>query len=228
MVEVNTMEKEFLLGIDFGLYVDKATYDSWLNLLKGLVMAKERECRQWRRSWRPTRSTRCSQACSKHWSPFRCGTRPAIQRARSTSPSRPAVPLPEFSSPELHGSPPQLYDREYVPHLQGIKRTANDAFSPTSASFPILNPPKRSTGLTLHIPELNYSSGGSSGSSASPSEPLQRLANLSLSNSPSEDGVTPNWATSVRRELPPQTLVSSYSAREQGPYGAPQVCSLHS
>lgn len=30
-------------GIDYNLYVDKATYEAWLNLLKGLVMAKERD-----------------------------------------------------------------------------------------------------------------------------------------------------------------------------------------
>jgi len=40
------MEREFLLGVDFNLYVDKPTYASWLNLLKGLVMAKERDARR--------------------------------------------------------------------------------------------------------------------------------------------------------------------------------------
>ena len=40
------MEREFLLGVDFNLYVDKPTYEAWLNLLKGLVCAKERD---WRR-----------------------------------------------------------------------------------------------------------------------------------------------------------------------------------
>ena len=37
------MEREFLLGVDFNLYVDKPTYEAWLNLLKGLVCAKERD-----------------------------------------------------------------------------------------------------------------------------------------------------------------------------------------
>ncbi|KAF8880915.1 hypothetical protein CPB84DRAFT_260124 [Gymnopilus junonius] len=45
--EINRMEREFLLGVDFNLYVDKVTYESWLNLLKGLVLAKERDCRKW-------------------------------------------------------------------------------------------------------------------------------------------------------------------------------------
>ncbi|TFK28438.1 hypothetical protein FA15DRAFT_701100 [Coprinopsis marcescibilis] len=41
--EINRMEREFLMGVDFNLYVDKQTYESWLNLLKGLVIAKERD-----------------------------------------------------------------------------------------------------------------------------------------------------------------------------------------
>ena len=44
--EINRMEREFLLGVDFNLYVDKTTYASWLNLLKGLVLAKERDARR--------------------------------------------------------------------------------------------------------------------------------------------------------------------------------------
>ncbi len=41
------MEREFLVGVDFRLYVDKGTYETWLNLLTGLVIAKERECLRW-------------------------------------------------------------------------------------------------------------------------------------------------------------------------------------
>ncbi len=37
------MEREFLAGIGFNLYVDKETYVRWVGgLLEGLVMAKER------------------------------------------------------------------------------------------------------------------------------------------------------------------------------------------
>ena len=42
------MEREFLQGVGFKLFVDAVTYESWLNLLKGLVMAKEREYGRWR------------------------------------------------------------------------------------------------------------------------------------------------------------------------------------
>jgi len=44
--EINRMEREFLLGVDFNLHVDKPTCEVWLNLLKGLVWAKERGCRR--------------------------------------------------------------------------------------------------------------------------------------------------------------------------------------
>ncbi|KAH8103188.1 cyclin-domain-containing protein [Phellopilus nigrolimitatus] len=46
--ELNKMEREFLLGVGFRLFVDKPTYDSWLNLLRGLVLAEEREHMHWR------------------------------------------------------------------------------------------------------------------------------------------------------------------------------------
>src|ERR1700742_1021384 len=58
------MEKEFLMGVDFNLYVDKATYESWLNLLKGLVMAKERDSRHFRKS-----RSGGVRAAAKHLSP---------------------------------------------------------------------------------------------------------------------------------------------------------------
>lgn len=48
--EINRMEREFLTGVNFNLYVDKTTYASWLNLLKGLVIAKERDARRLLRS----------------------------------------------------------------------------------------------------------------------------------------------------------------------------------
>lgn len=33
--ELNKMEREFLIGIDYCLFVDETTYNSWLSLLKG-------------------------------------------------------------------------------------------------------------------------------------------------------------------------------------------------
>jgi hypothetical protein len=36
--EIHEMEREFLAGIYFNLYVDKETYVRWVGLLEGLVM----------------------------------------------------------------------------------------------------------------------------------------------------------------------------------------------
>ena len=41
LTELNKMEREFLLG------VDKQTYESSLNLFRGLMYAKESEARRW-------------------------------------------------------------------------------------------------------------------------------------------------------------------------------------
>ena len=50
LAQINRIEREFLMGIDFGLYVDKPTYESWLCLLKGLVHAKDKDSKQFRRT----------------------------------------------------------------------------------------------------------------------------------------------------------------------------------
>ena len=86
--------REILLGIDFSLYVNKTTYESWLNLLKGLVMTKEKDGNVWKKNSRG-RSARAPGAPvpSNTWPPTRSAaayatpTRP--HRARSTSPSPP-------------------------------------------------------------------------------------------------------------------------------------------
>ena len=46
LTELNKMERKFLLGVNLRLYVDKQTYDLWLNLLRGLVYAKESKARR--------------------------------------------------------------------------------------------------------------------------------------------------------------------------------------
>ncbi|KAF9033082.1 hypothetical protein BDZ89DRAFT_1063145 [Hymenopellis radicata] len=42
LAEINRMEREFLQGVDYDLYVDKRSYEKWLWVLKGLVLAKEK------------------------------------------------------------------------------------------------------------------------------------------------------------------------------------------
>ncbi|KAH7925695.1 hypothetical protein BV22DRAFT_1088581 [Leucogyrophana mollusca] len=216
--EINRMEREFLVGIDFGLYVDNTTYESWLNLLKGLVMAKEKESRQWRtsrgrhRTSRPNHPTTSGPVTRTH----RWRTRSTSNRARSTSPLQSTVHPRVFSS-SAHMTLPNPY---YSPTPNpGCKRSAADAFSPTSASFHVLPPLKRPTGMTLQIPETRFGSGSSSGS---PLESLQSFAKMSLSSSSPHSSRT---AQSVPTPLStsdnrPHTLVAAY--RVDGPVNVPQ------
>lgn len=41
--EIYDMDHEILLGTDFSLYVGQITYESWLNLLRGLIVVKEKD-----------------------------------------------------------------------------------------------------------------------------------------------------------------------------------------
>jgi len=221
LAEVNKMEREFLLGIDFDLYVDKTTYESWLNLLKGLVMTKEKDSQQWQRSRyggrvtsRVRLSVRPSQVPSRHRTPS--------SRARSSSPSRNTVSFP-FSTPPKPAAPQEFVQ---VPR-SGSKRSASDAFSPTSASFPPIKPSKRPMALTLDIPDLVQSSGSSSSSSVSPLEPLQSFSKLSIAASPAgthpgSQGCSPAWPSSTRQDQVPQTLVSAYRMDDKRSYPTPQ------
>ena len=50
LTKINKMAHEFLVGVDFRCYVNTETYKAWVNLLKGLVSAKERDAQQWQYS----------------------------------------------------------------------------------------------------------------------------------------------------------------------------------
>lgn len=215
------MEKEFLLGIDFGLYVDKSTYDSWLNLLQGLVMAKERELQHWRRSWRPTRSLHRGHL-PKHSSAHPVRSSSTAHRARSSSPRRCISDIAAIHHPQLghYTSPHNVQYHTSLP--SGSKRTASDAFCPDMASPSCVPSARRHTGLTLQIPELEYSSGHSSESSASPMESLQSFSKLSLGASPVDANGAP-WASTVGQNQVPQTLASAYRIDDRGSYAVPQV-----
>ncbi|KAI0932798.1 hypothetical protein AcW1_000181 [Taiwanofungus camphoratus] len=224
LAEVNKMEKEFLLGIDFGLYVDKTTYDSWLNLLKGLVMAKERDSRHWRRSWRrPPRPVHISKGHSPKYLSAHCSrVRSTSHRARSSSPRRSSAGLPLPFYAEVDPSITLPNAGFSVSPSSGSKRSAADAFSPTPAFYPPNNPSKRYTGLTVEIPELESCSGQTSASSASPLEPLQSFAKLSIGVSPIDDGNRSVRASTIGENEVPQTLISAYRMDEQHPHITPQ------
>lgn len=206
------MEREFLQGIDFDLYVDKTSYDSWLNLLKGLVMAKERDSRHWCRSYRP----RASAQSRPHRSSARA-SQPAVrsQRARSSSPHRSSVPCPsvirQYTQP---AAKPEYYT--YTPPRSGSKRSATDAFSPTSASFEPIRPPKRPTGLSLAIPQATQGPSSSHSHSASPLQSFSKLS-LGAGGSPAvvrptaHHANSPAWSSAAMQQegVAPQTLASA-------------------
>ncbi|TFK68512.1 hypothetical protein BDN72DRAFT_769214 [Pluteus cervinus] len=202
LAEINKMEREFLMGVDNNLYVDKATYESWLNLLKGLVLAKEKDSQRFRKSRGQVRSTRQKTHTTSTPSSSRIYTskyRVPSSRARSTSPLRSTRTMPvhtttsqinpyPYSYPHSHSSNTDnlspASSEEYSPSpppQSGCKRTAATAFSPTSASFSHL-PSKRPVAISLSIPESTY--GASAPNSTSPLEGLQSFAKMSLSTSP--------------------------------------------
>ncbi|KAL0063802.1 hypothetical protein AAF712_009247 [Marasmius tenuissimus] len=223
--EINRMEHEFLVGVDFNLYVDKATYGSWLNLLKGLVMAKERDGRNWRRSsHRGARTVRqpgghitntphrYSTASSKYRSHH------ATHRARSTSPARdlpmpvaapvpprytalppPAPAVQQQPSPPIHAPVPR----------SGSKRTAEAAFSPTSASFSDI-PTKRHP-ISLQIPETNVTV---QPHSYSPLD-VESFAEMSIDSPNAKRTVTTATHTPPRAVRGPETLATAYSLDER-------------
>lgn len=216
------MEREFLVGVDFSLYVSGKKYESWLNLLKGLVLAKESESQKWRGSRTRHRNGRRLQpvASSAMCATTRSRCHSTTYRARSTSPLQyvqPSVLASATTRPHLHVNLPQSPSPN-----SGSKRSAADAFSPTSTSFNELPPLKRLSGITLHIPENGFSAGPSS---ASPLEPLHSFAKMSLSASSSSphnvrptSSVQPLPATHENR---PQTLVAAY--RVDRPVNVPRV-----
>ncbi|KAF9231602.1 cyclin-domain-containing protein [Melanogaster broomeanus] len=204
--EINRMEREFLLGVDFSLYVSGKKYESWLNLLKGLVLAKESEGRSWRKSRtrhrngrrvQPTPSTPTTRQ-NRRWI-----SQSTSSRARSTSPCA------------IHSS---IFSPSPAPNT-GSKRSAADAFSPTSTSFNELPPLKRPTGITLQIPANGFPMGPNS---TSPLEPLQSFSKMSLSSSSPHSSRSISSAPSLSSmpENRPQTLVAAY--RVDGPVNVPQ------
>ncbi|KAG1753080.1 hypothetical protein EDD22DRAFT_914257 [Suillus occidentalis] len=208
------MEKEFLAGIDFNLYISKKTYESWMHLLRGLVHAKERESRRWRhtrtrhRTPRHTQPMSAAPARSYRW---RCHS--TSHRARSTSPEQPIHPRTYSSS--YHMTPPNPVVSPCL--APGLKRSAADAFSPTSSSFHELPPLKRPTGMTLQIPETNFPA---TPHSASPVESLQSFAKMSLSSSSPHSVRSAQSNLSHPGDTRPQTLVAAYCA--EGPVNVPQ------
>ena len=207
------------MGVDFNLYVDKPTYESWLNLLKGLVLAKERDSLHFRKSRWAARASK-SHPNSSSGPATRTHTSRSRQlphRARSTSPSK--------SLPLSRG--PSVIAQLYSPTPRsGTKRSATAAFSPTSAGFSQL-PSKRPVSICLQIPEFIPGNNGAP-HSCSPLESLQSFATMSLASparaAPQSGDLNSNWSSGVSRA--PETLVTPYPLNEERRTAVPQVTSL--
>lgn len=163
--EINLMEREFLQGVDNQLYVNLPTYEGWLNLLNGLMHAKEKEMKYWQRRDEARMSSRT--ASNGVHTAYQQSSR--SQRARSSSPLRSLrAPYPfTFAPPPLPQPNPFTLPPPHVAR-PGAKRSAYDAFSPRSSAQTELNPAKRPLPLSL---DVNVPRTQASPFSASPMEP---------------------------------------------------------
>ncbi|KAG6844875.1 hypothetical protein H0H87_002820 [Tephrocybe sp. NHM501043] len=225
LAEINRMEREFLMGVDFNLYVDKMTYGSWLNLLKGLVLAKERDSLHFKKTRSAVRAAKHSILQHGSTGPatrtvkYRTASHHHPHRARSTSPcqTRRTATYAEPASPSPAPAPGPR---------SGSKRSAATAFSPTTACF--AHPPsKRPVPTTLQIPE--YAQTNSAPHSHSPLEGLQSFATMSLASphvrqpapqQQQQQQQTAQWAPAPRQA--PETLVTPYSVTEERRTAVPQ------
>ncbi|TFY60986.1 hypothetical protein EVJ58_g4801 [Rhodofomes roseus] len=208
LIEINKMEKEFLLGIDFGLYVDKSTYESTGVDHGGLrVHSIGYTLGILPRAFRDRMRLRHIAHARLRRVGVQLGCNLAMRRLL-IPPTPATVPLS-------------------LSHcLPARKRSASEAFarddSPYVSAAPASEIPRRTMGLTLQIPELEYSSGHSSESSASPLEPLQGFSKLSLGASPVDVANTSPWASTIGQNEVPQTLVSAYRRDDRRLYATPQ------
>ncbi len=218
LTEINRMEREFLLGVDFNLYVDKQTYEKWLWMLKGLVSAKEKEKGALRaRRHRPLDKKKVSGSPTAP---------PKIDRvrARSTSPHRILPPphpsqLPPLQIPMTFETPPKTG-----------KRTAEAAFSPTQTSFGDAPQIKR---VRQTLPRISTAVHSYYGGDPSPLERFSKMSISSPAYTPSTSSVSGyssktspmvlDHVDTARAYSRPETLVSAYTMGDRREV-VPEVC----
>lgn len=194
----------------------------------------------WKRdSYSRGRATRPARAAvpSNNWSTSRSAsayttpTRP--HRARSTSPSSQSFRYPFTFTAKTQ---PTSRPTPILPLKPGAKRSAEDAFSPTTSSFPPIKAPRRETpALSLSIPNVvSLNSSPAVTHVAKSSSPLDNLpfSKLSLSsNSPAVSSSVHNvesdermWISSSGLPVPPKTLSAAWPLQErERAWAAPQV-----
>jgi hypothetical protein len=210
------------MGIDSQLYVDKLTYESWLQLLKGLVLAKEREYQHWQHLRRAAAVNRLtSQRTQYLHSEVPAPIVP--HRPRSTSPRSRNMPRSSaftFSIPMQFASHTQLHsshydmDAEDEPIHSGRKRAGMVNYEPS-------RPTKRVATLQMeHLPTSGGPrSAGPAFSSSATLPPTTAFSNLSIANrdAPASQSLHPPRVTEV-----PQPHHSTASSLVQ-PYPPHQI-----
>ena len=211
------MEREFLRGVDFRLYVNTETYKAWVKLLQGLVSAKERDKMQW--------------GYSRRYSSLHAPT-PRLSVPNLTARARSVSPLPSlkagysftFVAPPAYNSNPfseaQKADtrRSHVPAGPGSKRQAVDAFSPRSAA--LSGPPsKRPISLDMSVVRPTHDAPASAGSAY----PLSAFAKLSLNKLDTPSRSKPR-SSQPAEESSAHTLAAPYSIHDRMSTPEPEVC----
>ncbi|KAL1709304.1 cyclin-domain-containing protein [Schizophyllum commune] len=212
MEQINRMEREFLEGVDYNLYVHQRDFESWVQLLRGLVSAKQVALRQFRkgRSMTRGRSGRPAPAsASREYS----SRRERWHRTRSTSPRSSEVarsrgyaiagwqqdasgpPRPIEQPPMSYGPSPPLQP------ASGSKRVASAAFSPTSATFSDL--PSKRASISLQIPE--YPQTANAGAAASPMDQLSQFSKMLLDSPMDPSSSFARLSVHSRPSTPPQS-----------------------
>ncbi|KAF8525121.1 cyclin-domain-containing protein [Hysterangium stoloniferum] len=215
LTEINKMEREFLRGVDFRLYINTDTYKAWVNLLKGLVAAKERDEQQWHYSRRHSAANVYAPVARMPVPNLAMRQQP---RARSSSP----LPSLKASYPFTFNVPPtfsnpfaeteNLQSRE--PVQPSAKRPAVVAFSPPSAA---LEGPPSKRPISLDMSSVRNMEGPAS---AGTSYPLHAFAKLSLNKSDTPSRSSP---AKLRRHVDaPQTLAAAYNVQDRVAGSDPQ------
>src|SRR6266403_828771 len=151
------------------------------------------------------------------------GGGPVKLLARPSSPAH--LPRGSVSPHSLTNSNPPYSPRIAIevesPLRSRGKRSALDAFSPTSTSFDHERPAKRPISLAVEIPQ----STATNAHTPSPLESLQCFSKLSLGSSPAPSQCAENCAVMASaRHIPPQTLIASYRFDPTKPRPGPKVC----
>jgi hypothetical protein len=226
------MEREFLKGIDFRLYVDKATYESWLQLLKGLVLAKEREYQQWQylRQMASISSHSVSQRIPQYDNEV-----PELRvphRPRSTSPRNSTISRSSaftFSLPSHLMPPAYPHSASYSTYAMdaednsvhpGMKRSVDSSVEEAIFS----RPAKRVAALQMdRLPTSGGPrSAGPAFSSSSTSSQLDSFSTLSITNFDNSSTHSLNPVHNEYTHQQPSSLAQPYPVHSFPP-SQPQV-----